>query len=126
MNPFDFINSINDKTGNIMDVSPDTEKLYNPFIINRAFSYRTDTLLHSNTMNGVPHLDKRLQYEYYYNSVKKGKRYSKWLKREDNADEDLVMARYSVSRRRAKEYLALMKPEDLADIRRIMDTGGKK
>jgi len=126
MNPFDFINSINDKTGNIMEVSPDVEKSYNSFIINKAFSYKADTLLHSNTMNGFPHLDRRLQYEYYYNSVKKGKRYSKWLKPESNQDEDLIMARYTVSRRRAKEYLNLISPEDLADIRKSMDIGGKR
>jgi hypothetical protein len=126
MNPFDFVNSINDKTGNIMDSDPDVEKQYNPFIINKAYSYRPDTILLSNTMNGLHHLDKRLQYDYYYGSVRKSKRYAKWIKPDHAPEEDLIMEYYGVNRRRAKEYLSIMTPDDIALIRRRLDTGGKR
>jgi hypothetical protein len=126
MNPFDFVNSINDKTGNMMETTPDVEGQYNPFVINRAYSYRPDTILLANTMNGVPHLDKRLQYDYYYGSVRKSKKYAKWIKPEHTPDEDAVMRYYSINRRRAREYIAAMTPDDLKAIHKAIDTGGKR
>ena len=126
MNPFDFVNSINDKTGNMMDTAPDVERQYNPFLINKAYSYRPDTILMSNAMNSVPHLDKRLQYDYYYGSVRKSKRYAKWIKADPSPDEDMVMQYYTISRQRAREYLSVMAPSDLTEIRRALDTGGKR
>ena len=42
MNPFEYVNSINYTKKNIMD-SPEKEKGYNPFMINRSLSYFNDT-----------------------------------------------------------------------------------
>jgi len=36
------------------------------------------------------------------------------------------MEYYGVNRRRAKEYLSIMTPDDIALIRRRLDTGGKR
>jgi len=126
MNPFDFVNSINEKTGNLMDSSPDVERQYNSFIVNRTYSYRPDTILVSNTMNGLHHLDKRMQYDYYYATIKKSRKYSKWIKAEANPDEDAVMTLYAVSRRRAREYLSLMSSDDIKRVKEMIDTGGKR
>ena len=45
MNPFDFVNTINDKSVNLMLGDADAEKKYVPFIVNRAFSQFSDTAL---------------------------------------------------------------------------------
>ena len=127
MNPFDFVKSINDKTGNIIDRDPDAEKAYVPFIVNRALSQFADTTIAANTMNGMHYLDKRLQYDYLYHSLKKRKRFSKWVKPEwDESSEQMVSNYYNVSRSRAREYLSMMTESDKEELARRTNTGGVK
>ena len=74
MNPFDFVNSINDSKKNLMVGTENdelAEKGYNPFLINKAFSYFIDTILYANEINQYSHLDNKLQYEYYLNGIPK-------------------------------------------------------
>lgn len=127
MNPFDFVKSINDKTGNIIDRDPDTEKAYVPFIVNRAMSQFPDTVIAANTLNGLHFLDKKLQYDYLYHTVKKRKRFSKWAKPEwDEPLETMVAEYYNVSRVRAREYLAMMTEADKENLAFKTNTGGVK
>ena len=72
MNPFEYVNSINYTKKNIMD-SPEKEKGYNPFMINRSLSYFNDTVILANEMNKYHHLDGRLQYSFLINIVRKRK-----------------------------------------------------
>ena len=127
MNPFDFVKSINDKTGNLIDRDPDTEKAYVPFIVNRAMSQFPDTVIAANTLNGLHFLDKKLQYDYLYHTVKKRKRFSKWVKPEwDEQAEIMVAEYYSVSRARAREYLSMMTEADKETLAFKTNTGGVK
>jgi hypothetical protein len=127
MNPFDFVNSINDKTGNLIERNFDCEKQYTPFIVNRAFSQFPDTVMAANSMNIFPHLDKRMQYEFLYNSIKKRKRFSRWPKAEwDEEVIGMVSEYYNVSKPRAREYLGLMTEEDVENLKRKTWKGGVK
>lgn len=127
MNPFDFIKSINDKTGNIIERDVELEKFYAPFIVNRTFSHFADTTIAANTMNCMHHLDHKLQYDYFYSTLKKRKRFSKWIKAEWNEeDEKLVANYYGVSRIRAREYLVMMNEIDKESLRNKTNTGGIK
>jgi len=113
LSPFDFIKSINEKTGNLMEVSPDAEKDYTPFVVNRGMSFSPDTILYANEMNCLPFVERRMQYDYLYASVRRRKRFDKWIK-PDTGDEELlkaVMLRYRVGRKRAAEYIPLMGAE---------------
>jgi hypothetical protein len=118
LSPFDFIRSINEKTEHLMDVNPETEREYVPFIINRGMSFSSDTLLYANEMNVKPTTDKRMQYDYLYHSVRKRKRYDKWLKQGEQDEEaiEAIMLVYKVGRKRACEYLKIMPKERLASI----------
>ena len=60
----DYLNSINQNKKNII-VDEDTEKAYPPFIVNKCLSGFLDTVLYANEMNMYPHLDKKLQYDFY-------------------------------------------------------------
>ena len=62
MNPFEFVKSINEKTGNLIANDQDMERQYMPFLVNRGLSFTADTILAANEMNSVPFLDKKLQY----------------------------------------------------------------
>jgi hypothetical protein len=113
LSPFDFIKSINEKSENLIAVSPDAERDYIPFVVNRGLSFSSDTVLYANEMNCIPFADKRMQYDYLYYAVRRRKRFDKWMKPEQG-DEELIQAtmnRYGVNRRRATEYISLMSPE---------------
>jgi hypothetical protein len=126
MNPFEFVKSINEKTGHILADNGDLEKQYNAFLVNRGLSFTPDTILAANEMNVVPFLDKRMQYDYLYSTVRKKKRYSKWIKAEQDEIEDLIVEYYGVSRRRASEYASLMTDKDVAEIKAKTNKGGTK
>lgn len=110
LSPFDFAKSINEKTENLLKVQPEAEKDYNPFMVNLALSFSPDTVLHANQMNINFHLDKKMQYDYLFHSVRRRKRYDKWVKK-DGVDEltlKVVMDVYKVGYRRAVEYSSLL------------------
>ena len=94
--------------------------------MNRGLSFTPDTILAANEMNVVPFLDKRMQYDYLYSTVRKKKRYSKWIKAEQDEIEDLIVEYYGVSRRRASEYASLMTDKDVAEIKAKTNKGGTK
>jgi hypothetical protein len=98
---------------------------YVPYVINKIFSYFPETILLSNEMNKNWLLDKKIKYKYYVNGVRKGKRYSPWLKIENNEDVDLVSKYYGVSKRIAREYLKILSASELENIRNILKTGEK-
>jgi hypothetical protein len=107
MKPFDFVNSINITKKNLMRGSYNdelSEKAYIPFLTNRSLSYFTDTLLYANEMNRYPTLDNKLQYEYLLNSIRTKKRFSKWFKKGDAKQLELIAKYLKVSLREAKEY----------------------
>ena len=89
MNPFVYVNEITNGKKNIM-VDDIAEKAYNPFMVNRGLSYFHDTVLMANEMNRYHHIDKRLQFDFLINIVRKKKRFSKWLKPEENAEIEVI------------------------------------
>jgi hypothetical protein len=122
----DFLPSINQKTKHLMDdieTAYEAEKDYNPYIINRCMSSFPDTLMHAQAMNLRSALDNRMQYDYYYYAVRSRKRYSKWLKKEDNPDLDLVKRYFGYSNAKAKEVLKILSENDLNYIREMLDPG---
>jgi len=121
LNPFDYIKSINEKTGNMMDISPDAERDYVPFVVNRGLSFSADTILYANEMNCKPLTDRKMQYDYLYSSVRKRKRYDKWVKPSEMDDElvEAVMLRYQVGRKRAMEYIRLLDDASLDALKRV-------
>ena len=128
MKPFDFVNSINFTKKNLMrDTANDelAEKGYAPFLTNKSLSYFTDTLLYANEMNRYHFLDKKLQYEFYLNSIRKKKRFAKWAKAEDNNDVMMVQEYYKFSPQKAKAALRVLSPKQLDIIKHKMENGIK-
>ncbi len=126
MSPFEFVKSINEKTGNLLEDNQDLEKAYTPFLVNRGLSFTADTILAANEMNGAPFLDKRMQYDYLYATVRKRKRFAKWIKAEQDDLEDMIVEYYGVSRRKAAEYVTMLTPEDVQFIKEKLNKGGTK
>jgi len=119
LSPFDFAKSINEKTEHLMKVQPETEKDYMPFMVNRALSFSPDAVLYANAMNTNWIVDKRMQYDFLFGSVRRRKRFDKWLKKDD-IDEltvKVIMEYYQVGHKRAIEYLSMMTEEQKQTLR---------
>jgi hypothetical protein len=125
MNPFEYVNSINYTKKNIMD-SPEKEKGYNPFMINRSLSYFNDTVILANEMNKYHHLDGRLQYSFLINIVRKRKRFSKWNKPQKHNDIEVVKRYYGYSNEKAEQVLPLLSQPQLLELRKKVNKGGRK
>jgi len=125
MNPFDYVNAINYDKKDIMDDDL-KEKAYNAFLTNRSLSYFPDTVAASNVMNQYHHLDKKLQFHFLLNIVRKRKRFSKWEKQHVFDDVEAVKEYYGYSNEKARSALSLLSPDQLEEIKRRIYKGGRK
>ena len=92
----DYLNAINYTKESLMDTEDEqVEKEYTPFVINRCMSYFVDTILYANVMNENPHISSNMQFDYLSNSVRKRKRFSKWLKKEMSDDIEIIKEKYN-------------------------------
>ena len=104
--PFDFLNSINYSKQNLIKETQD-EKEYVPFIVNRGLGYFQDTVMLANEMNVNCHIDNKMQYDFLKNTVRKRKRFSKWLKSDDDKKIDLLIEYFGYNRSVAKSVFDL-------------------
>jgi|TARA_B100000959_G_scaffold235264_1_gene253460 hypothetical protein len=128
MSPFEFINQINHGKTNLIDQTPEVEKEYKSFIVNRGLSFNHDTALYANEMNFHSHLDSKLQFDFFLNTIRPKKRYGKWLKRkkEDNVVLELIKKYCKCSYAKARDYALLLNESQLDIIRQQIDIGGLK
>ena len=120
----DWLNSINMNKKNLLDDDPTAK--YPAYIVNRCMSGHLDTVLFANEMNKVPNLDSKLQYSFLLNSVRKRKRFSPWLRKDEIRDLDLVKRYYGYSNEKAKQALSILTKEQLSFIKSKFETGGKR
>lgn len=122
--PFTYLNSINETK---VDLSRDSDGLpgYNPYIVNRSLSYFKDTVLLVNELNVRHSLDHNLQYAFLLNTIRKRKRFSKWIKPEVESDIEVVKEYYGYSNEKARQAIALLSKEQVETIRRKVDKGGR-
>ena len=71
----DWLNSINQTKKNLLDEDPTLEKEYPPYIVNRCFSGHLDSIMFANEMNIHNSIPKKMQYDFYLNSLRKKKRF---------------------------------------------------
>jgi Bacteriophage clamp loader A subunit len=125
MSPFDFIKSFNEKTKYLL-VSDLDEKDYSPFVVNKGMSFMQECVPFANEMNRYYDLDKKMQHDFYYYGVPKGKRFGKWLKKEANdSSVALLMDYFNINNLQAQKYLDLLSDEQLEIIKNKMSKGGK-
>ena len=132
ISPFDFIKTINGKTGT--DIIEENEKEYTPFIVNRNFSFAIDTIFFANEMNkynGI--LTNMQQFDFYYHALSKKTRYNKWVKagKTDQEAIDLIKEYFGYSTRDAKELLSFLPDNDerksyLNTLKKEVYYGGRK
>ena len=106
-------------------VDEQSEKDYVPFIVNRGLGYFQDTVLLANEMNVNCHLDHKMQYDFLKGTVNKRKRFSKWLKEDEDRKVDIICQSYGYNRSIAKHIIDLFDNETLDDLEKRLDKGGR-
>ena len=122
----DYLNAINHKKEDLMD-SEDMfwEKKYPTYIVNKALSSFPECLLYANEMNKMHHLDKKLQFQFFLNSIRPKKRFSKWLRSSKIKNLEYVKEYYGYSNEKARQALEILNDDQLEEIKTIMNRGGK-
>ena len=120
----DWLNSINITKKNLIDEDPDCERDYAPFVINKCLSGQMDSLMYANEMNLNHHLDKRMQYDFFINSLRKRKRFSPWLRKDKVKNIEAVKSYYGFSTAKAEQALTILSNEQLDYIYEKLNTGG--
>lgn len=80
-----------------------------------------------NEMNIRPQLDKDMQFQFLLNSIRKRKRFAKWLKAEKLDGLDAVKAYYECSDAKARQILEIIDDKELGRIKDLTyPKGGKQ
>tara|TARA_B100001093_G_C26854185_1_gene1026611 strand:- start:910 stop:1293 length:384 start_codon:yes stop_codon:yes gene_type:complete len=127
MSAFEYVNSLSHKKNNMMkDTDNDelAESLYQPYLTNKAFSQYIDTILYANEMNIRHEVDNKLQYDYFLNSIRAQKRFSKWAKKDESDDIDIIREYFQYSYTKAYQALSILSTEDVKLIRKKLEKGG--
>ena len=122
----DYLNAINVNKEPLLDESESyTKQSYPPFVVTRCLSYFPDTLFAANEMNSRPHLDSKMHFDFLRGAVRPRKRFSKWLKREEDARVAALIEYYGFSSRKAREALVVLSEAEVEWIMEQTRKGGK-
>ena len=122
----DWLNSINQTKKNLIDEDLSIEKDYPPYIINRCYSGHLDAIMFANEMNKYNFLPKKMQYDFFINTLRVKKRFSPWLRKDEIKDLDYVKRYYGYSNEKAKQIIKILSKEQLNFIKSKFETGGSK
>ena len=125
MGQFDYLNAINMTKQDVL-VDDLAEKDYNAFVVNRSLSYFPDTVLLANEMNIRHHADHRLQFDFFINTIRKAKRFSKWAKADNTEALQTVKEYYGYSNEKARQALTLLTDDEVNELKRKVYKGGRK
>lgn len=123
-NPFDYVNSVLQNKKNLI-IDELTEKDYQPFLVNRTLSYHKDCIMYANEMNRRHLADKKLQYDFFLNTIRSQKRpFAKWVKAEKSDDLECIKQVFGLSDQKAREAMRLLSNEQIQKLKEQTDTGG--
>lgn len=122
----DYLKAINKSKEPLMDSEDHfIERDYVPYVINRCLSFFPDTIIQTNEVNLRSNMDKKMQFDFLRGTIRKGNRFSPWMKETLPKDIDAVKEYFNYNNKKAKEALDILTPEDLENIKNKLSKGGK-
>tara|TARA_B100001029_G_C14612674_1_gene209838 strand:+ start:132 stop:509 length:378 start_codon:yes stop_codon:yes gene_type:complete len=118
-----WLNSINFTKENLFEDEPEAK--YPAFVVNKCLSGSLDSVLFANEMNKSHHLDPKMQYDFYRNSLRKKKRFAPWLKKGKVEDLDAIKKYYGYSNEKAQQAMNILTKEQVKYIKQKLNTGGR-
>lgn len=127
-NPFEYVSAIN--AGKDIIRNSDNPELmergYVAYMVNNALSYHAECTFFANQMNIYHNLPPKMQNDYYLNTLRPRKRFSKWAKVDRNDDLKVICEYYGCNMQVAKSYHELLSPAQLKLIKKQQEHGGIK
>ena len=123
-----YLNAINSTKEDLLrsDDSTWTQK-YPPYVINRCLSQHYDCILQVNAMNGRHFLPKDMQFSFLINSIRIKKRFGgRWISKTKLKNLEYVKEFFGYSNRKAKDALNILTNEQVKNIIKKLEMGGKK
>jgi len=120
MNLLDFIKSIVTKT------KVSSLEGYSQYALNLYFSKYRNCLFVINALNSQTKLTDKMHYDFLFENIPYG--WQKKLEYDDiktTKDDELIMKRYNVDCKRAKEYLKFITTDELIELRQYYELGGR-
>jgi hypothetical protein len=121
----DWLMTINQTKKNIMDEDPYSVSRYPYWLVNKALSSFSDCVLFVNEINKYPLLPKKMQYDFYINSLRPRRRFSPWVKKESIEYLEEVQEYYGFSYTKALDALRILSQDQLEQIKKIVNKGGR-
>lgn len=121
----DYLNSINHDKKPLLDEEENVSK-YPAFVVNKCMSYFNDTIFYANEMNCTPWIDKKSQFDFYRFGIRKKKRYSPWLRKEEDNNIAVIKEVFGYSETKAREVLNIISPQDMDKLKKSLEKGGQK
>lgn len=121
MNPFEL-----SKTFDTQKYADDISG-YSPYVINKKMSFSADTFRMASEMNINYGLDNRLQYDFYFYSIRpcKNRPFKKWLKTAKDDKLELVMKAFGYNRQKAKQVIKILSSTQIKEIEKeLLIQGG--
>ena len=123
----DYLNAINYTKEKLMDTEDEEwERKYSPFIVNKCLAPFQDTILLVNEINQYPSIDKKLQFDFFINSLRPRKRFTPWVKAKKLDDIEYVKEFYGYNNEKAKVALTILNDDQIATIKQKLNKGGKQ
>jgi hypothetical protein len=121
---FDFLKDLSENKQDILDET--NESQYDCYMINRYLSMHPTTMLYANEMNKLYFLPKRMQYDYLLHSIRKDRRFFKYVKSEKPEDIDLVKEYFGYGSKKAKDALRVLSEDDITYMKEKLSKGGHR
>jgi len=121
-----WLTSINFSKENLIGEIPENISSYTPYIVNKCVAGHLDTILFANELNQYPYISKDMQYAFYLHSLRKKKRYTPWVKKEDAENLAAIKEYYGYNDKRALEALRLLNREEINFIKQRLNKGGMR
>ena len=123
----EYLKAINQTKEPLMDGEDEEwERKYVPFIVNKCVGAFPDTIMLVNEINQLPNLDKKLQFHFLINSIRKKKRFGgKWLSQTKLKNLEYVKEYYGYSNEKARQALNILTEQQIDVIKETLNKGGR-
>ena len=122
----DYLKAVNHTKERLLDNEDEEwERKYPPFIVNKCVAPFPDTVMLVNEINQLPHLDKKLQFDFLINSLRPRKRYTPWMKAMKLENLEYVKEYYGYNNEKAKAARDILTDDQISAIKRKLYKGGK-
>ena len=123
----EYLKAINQSKEKLMDSEDEMwEKKYPAFIVNKCLAPFEDTIMLVNEMNMNHHLDNKLQFDFFLNTIRLRKRYAPWMKANKVKNLEYVKEYYGYGNEKAKSALNILNDEQIKIIKNSLYKGGKE